>query len=509
MTVMYACQRALLRLVAAVGVAGVVSGCVSGPAPAAVQLPEGDGIALVKLVTNPSFRRDGPAHLSFIQLQSLQQVGDDPTSSVGLGRVDGGTDATAIFAATLKAGRYRIVKARGSLPDIVFDYPLDHVFDTFEVRRGEVTLLGTWMMLSTAPRRFRLGYLPPDAELRESFERLFPLVTEQVRGKDVLALDMTPALQAAAADTLGFSRNFLAVNGLWQDARGDFYAGSRLGKVLRRPVGTRKWQELDLGTRREVLTVRPYAGGLLAGGEEGLLRFSDNGGKTWVSLAPPAWGVIHTLEVLGDGRVAAVVRVGTEWTVFVSEDPRKGAWRSLGVVYGRASRSPPSIFAAHGGSGWWPPCVVFTPGQVSVMNREGSLYSMDLSTAKVTQNFAHSRMMRLSAAGDGTLVMHTEAMFQGTQLSTDSGLTWTDLKGGSGLPVFRDRQHGYLVKRSSVMATRDAGKTWTEAGEELPWKERELKTVAIDRIDGSLLAVSYDGAVWRSADEGGSWTRER
>src|SRR5947208_837408 len=67
-------------------------------------------------------------------------------------------------------------------------------------------------------------------------------------------------------------------------ASGAIYAGSALGQVLVRPAGQPRWQQLDTGTTREILSVAESGGSLVAAGEEGFLVRSTDGGLIVVSL---------------------------------------------------------------------------------------------------------------------------------------------------------------------------------------------------------------------------------
>lgn len=483
------------------------------------QLSGNEGAVVLRFITNEAELHSPVKALFQVNLQRVYPPEDVDIAGLTLARTRAVTHGSAIFSGTLKPGRYKVLSASGVVGGYPYNYsyrfPLGATIDTFEVHKGEVTLLGTVLVQPTQGSRFRLGYLPPDAELMETFERLFPAMAQQTRGRPFHSLEMTPELNQAHADAPKMKRLSYAVNGLWQSDKGDFFAGSRMGKILWKRVSETHWREFDVGSWREVLSVRPYAGGVLAAGEEGLLRHSVDEGKTWVALTPPDGGLIYAIEPMEQNKLLAVVRHGDIWSAYLTDDARLGGWRKVGVLVGEepaiaALRTVGLAAADAAENALWPPGVVVRGNTVGLMLRDGAFHLLDIATGQVEHLPTKLMMHSLAALPDGTLLLRGQGFGDqpSTLLSADGGRSWNDLW-ASGVAAFANSQRGFVARKSSLSMTVDTGKTWTLMNGDIPWLPAELRTLTVDRLDGSLVAVLFGGRIFRSVDQGKSWKRER
>lgn len=495
-------RRGVLLLCAA-----VLTGCAAVPISTARKLTGDEGAVVLKFITNSRAESDPAETLSTITLERERA----PTAASAsaelftLVRTRSVTHTTAVFSGMVPPGRYTVVNAVGGVGNTTYTFPIGSMMGKFEVKKGEVSLLGTMLVQPLEGSRFNVGYVPPDAELSETFEQLFPALAEQTRGKPVNSFESTADLTRRAA--LGPLIKQLArpVNGLMQTDKGEFYAGGKLGKVSWRPAGERRWQHGDVGGWREVMSLRPYRGGLLAAGEEGLLRHSSDNGKTWVSLTPPDRGLILTAEPLANGKVVALVRRDEQWTAYVSDDVLAGAWRKLGSFADERSYNVPGQKAV--------PLVM--GHELGLMMPTGEMQVVDSNTGNVDRRSTGLSLFNARAYPDGLLVMQGAIMLRKTLVSTDSGKTWVDLEIHRGIShvAFADRKKAYalgpLAGEWVLMLSLDGGRTWAKAGGTPTGANLgEVRELVVDRADGSLLAFMQGGRVLRSSDQGKTWGRE-
>lgn len=480
----------------------LLSGCAS-PNPATVTIDKGEGAVVLRVVFDQS-EKSGLLQLSMaaehVELERVTTAPDQIARSYWVPGTVSPTRSASVYGGPLKAGQYKIVGLRGSSGNWTGKIPFGSLFDTVEIRDGEVTFLGTVLIKPTGGSALSFGYVPPDAELTQLFEQRFPTLAAQVKGRPAHALELTPESNAAAGRAQLFKRDKSAViNGLWQDEKGNFFAGSRMGKVLLKQAGQQGWRETNVGSWRSVSSVKPYRSGLIAGGEDGLFKITADG-KTWSDLVPPAWGQIAHVEVVRNDRLVVVVRGETGWTAFATEDPVGGAWKPLGTLPMQNGVMP------------------FPPYGVSFVRRDDALviggsaqdriHFMDLGNGSVEsiQNpvvMVHS----ISPQANGSLVIRGAVFKHAAMLSEDGGRTWRELK-SRGFVAFKDSLHAYFVYDMHVAYSRDGGNKWVYQ-DDASWKEGDVRDFVIDRSDQSLLVFLHNGSIHRSRDEGATWTRER
>ncbi|UVH58471.1 glycoside hydrolase [Variovorax paradoxus] len=497
----------VLRYLSFLAACAVLVACTTAPIASQQTLTGQEGAVVLKLITNSPGENDPAESLSSLHLERVLAPGEKQTGRdlVTLVRTRQATYTTAVFSGMVNPGRYVIKNAMGGQGNMVYTFPIDAKFGSFDVVKGEVTLLGTLLIQPRMGTRFFIAYVPPEEELQKSFETLYPALASQTRGRPTHGFTPTADLERRAALTSESKRRASLWNGLVQTADGEFMAGSKLGKVLWRKAGTTRWKELDVGTWREVLSVRPFRGGLLAAGEEGLLRLSTDEGLSWKQFAPPDDGLIQLAQPMSDGSVVVFSRSDRLWSAYVSEDLDAGKWRKLGEFPDTQSINVP----------WKRTMVVGLPNAAGVMMPNGDLHMTDGKT--VTRVSNGQSTLDVNALPDGTLVSQTVLMTKSTLLSKDVGKTWTDLNTSRFVVTiaFKDSKTAYAVSPIApgvfpgplgLMTTRDGGKSWAHTGSSPgltgPYAVRQMM---VDRSDGSLLAFLPDNAIVRSADEGKTW----
>jgi hypothetical protein len=299
-----------------------------------------------------------------------------------------------------------------------------------------------------------------------------------------------------------------ALNGLNADFSGAVLAGGRMGRVLWHKPGESRWRVLQLDTWKEVLSVRPFRGGLLAAGEEGLLRYSGDEGRTWQPLTPPDQGLIAAAEPIAGGKLIALVRRDTTWTAYASDDPLAGTWRKIGSFAQQHSLNVP----------WQNAIPLAGRDRAGIMMPNGEFYVVDGSRELIESHSTGLSTLGAEVLPDGMLLVRGAIMTATTLLSKDGGKTWADLKTSRFMQAitFADPQTAYAVGpvdpglfagTFALMVSHDGAKTWTKAGEVPGGLPGAARTLFYDRSDKALLAFMQDGHVLRSTDEGKTWTR--
>lgn len=494
----------------------VLAACAIKPIGPGDTLKPDEGAFVFKVITDTT-RGDSLLYLiDTVEMQS-EDGPNEPIFIAGTGQRDATTPESMTFSGKLKPGRYKFVRGRHhAAPANIFD-PRNLLMDmghlgSFNVRAGEVTRLGTLILHpigEVAPTRsftgytianMGYGYVPPDAEMQKSLEQYYPALAEQAKTRASNGFNLTPDLNLAAELALNYKKSSRYINSIWQDERGNFFVGKSMGNVLLKQAGRPGWRQVDVGSWRGVHSVKPYGSGLIAGGEEGLLKFSSDGGNAWTDLVLPAWGHVEHIEVVHGNRVAVVIRRGSTWRVFVSEDARSGEWKHLGALPMERAISiyPPfsPSYVRHGNT-----LVVGGGGQFK-------MHIMDLGSGNVETLPNPAPMVhQINAQANGSLVMRGSVLKYVSMLSDDGGKTWRELK-PRGLVAFKDPSNAYFVYDMHVAYSRDGGNKWVYQ-DNASWKEGEVREFQVDRSDQSLLVFLYDGAIHRSRDEGATWTKER
>jgi photosystem II stability/assembly factor-like uncharacterized protein len=229
---------------------------------------------------------------------------------------------------------------------------------------------------------------------------------------------------------------------------GYFAVGER-GHVLRSSDG-KSWTQMKVPTRSALTTIATVDGQLWAGGHDGVIIHSPDGGQTWQAQRRDPYE-------LAAGEQSA------------DHDPRQGA-PILDIYFsdakdGFAVGAHSLMLVTHDGGATWTPkeaVAASTAPAPAAAPMKGDLFSKaDLQL----EDEADPHFNAVGSAGSGTLVIVGE---RGTLLrSTDAGESWQKLGfpyKGSMFGVL-DLGNGSLLAyglRGNVFQSRDAGSTWTK-----------------------------------------------
>jgi len=501
----------LLRALALGWLASVLAaGCAAPPIAKEQKLSGNEGAVVLKLITGGNADSDAADTLSMLQLERIAPTEQKRTNErVSLMRTRQTTQSSAVFSGMLAPGRYKILNATGGQGDMTYTFPMEAMVSPFDVKYGEVTLLGTVVVQQTGGRRFNVGYVPPDEEFRATFQDLFPGLVEQTRDRPVNSFDLTLEMQGRAALAPRLKALATPSGGVHVAGDGGVYLGGRMGKALWRDPLERAWHRADVGSWKAVESVRPYKNGLLVAGEEGLLRYSADEGRTWRALNAPTRGLIAAAEPLPNGKVVLLARHGSEWSAYISDDALAGPWRKLGTFADERSLNVP----------WQLAKAVATGNRAGVMMPNGVFHVVDGDTGQIEHVSTGLSAFTVAAMPDGMLVMQGAIVTRTTLISIDGGKTWTDLDTNRFIQTiaFADRRTAYAIGPIkpgvfsgdfALMASSDGAKTWTRTGDLPGGKPFDTRELRWDRQNAALLAFMRDGSVMRSVDRGQSWTRE-
>jgi hypothetical protein len=491
-----------------------LAGCATSPPPisSAQTLVGEQGAAVIRLITNGAEVNDPTETLSTLTLKRDLPPGVRASAedTAILRRTREMTHSTAVFSGMVAPGRYRLSHANGTFANTTYTFPLAGTLGSFEVKSGEVSLLGTLLVQPQPGQRFLVGYLAPEAELTNTFRSLFPAMAEQTRGHAFNTFEPSAELARATELAQAFRSLTTALNGIESTSDGSLLAGSKMGRVIWRKPGEPLARALQIDTWLEVLSVRPYRQGLLAAGEEGLLRYSLDEGKTWQALPAPAPGLIAAAEPLSNGNVLALVRRGTQWSAHVSDDPLVGGWRQIATFEQERSINLP----------WQNATVLAGRDRAGVFMPNGEFLVVDGSSETLERQSIGVSTWGAQLLADGTLLSQGGTLTRTTFISTDGGQQWRDLDTSRfvGAITAADATTFYAVAPIkpgifagiyALMVSRDGAKTWTKSGEVPGGNPAAVRSLLVDRHDGALLAVLSHGRVMRSTDEGATWARSR
>ncbi len=495
-------------------VLAILAGCATSPPPigSAQTLSGPEGAVVIRLITNGAEANDPTETLSSLTLKRELPPGVQASAedTAILRRTREMTNSTAVFSGMVAPGRYRLSHANGFFANTTYTFPLAGRLGSFEVKAREVSLPGTLLVQPQPGQRFLVGYLAPDAELTNTFNTLFPALAQQTRGQAPNQFGPSDELTRSAALAPIMRNLTTALNGIESTADGSLLAGSKMGRVIWRKPGEPLARALQIDSWLEVLSVRPYRQGLLAAGEEGLLRYTSDEGKTWQTLPAPAAGMIAAAEPLANGKVLALVRRGTQWSAHLSDDPFVGNWRALATFEQERSINMP----------WQNAIVLAGRDRAGVFMPNGEFLVVDGSTGALERRSIGVTTSGAQLLADGTLLAQGGNLTRTTYISTDGGRQWRDLDTSRFVTAITATDAktffavapvdpGIFAGTYALMVSRDGAKTWKKSGEVPGGNAALVRSLMVDRQDGALLAVLSQGRVMRSTDEGVTWTRVR
>lgn len=495
----------------------LLTGCISSKPLDVAKPPSSDSGAVVLRIVSDGYH----GHRDFTRFVLAARIRRDGASAgsgpsrVRLVRERGATNSSVVLGGVVAPGLYYLE----GLETGQESYPFKEDALRFEVKAGGTSFLGTLVYYGggEVPQ-----HVPLDAASRESFEQSFPAIFGTLSAKRELMLPVSSGLPDALRSVSALKRYAQASDQWAQLENGDFAAPGRLGTVLYRKQGSSRRVVLDVGDWREVLAVSAFMGGLLVAGEEGLLRFSADGGATWRAMPSPGRGMIRAVRPLTQGGVMAIVRTGDRWSAHATQDAFAGGWREVAEFSFEESRGADDPLVSRAGGtqkrdlpdpDWQPlPRVVGVANGVGLMRTDGAYRLVDPS-GQVRSALA-GPVADLKATRDGLLSIRKWRAV-GMSLSADEGMTWSDLRLlPSTLAVaFQDRRTYFAIAAASAdglrrqyatYVTRDGGETWSQSGTS-PVEPGQAVRLWVT-TEGALQIEVETGDVLQSVDAGARWT---
>ncbi|HTO52562.1 MAG TPA: hypothetical protein VMR50_04175 [Myxococcota bacterium] len=481
-----------------------------------------DGLVVLRVVSN----------LEYPGWYRLTLKADGSTDSFQLNPVPYAVQGSYVFAALLPQGLYTPDQLLGGRNEGSYVYqvtaPLTTQLGTFRVEPGRVTNLGTLVYqpgtkLDKQGSQFWVALDPTPAPARELLRAHYANLAEAVSGKPELGWASQRAVAERPAILSAARASARALNGAVVTPGNTVYAGGRLGQVFVGPELGSRWLRLDTGSVHELLCVLPLGDGrILAGGEEGLLVYSQDGGKAWrpVALAHPN-EMVSYLAAAPDRTLYLVAESETDTVIYTSSDPAAG-WHELK----RFGPLPE-------GSLWWGPQswkekrtpsgatlraqpYALTARALFVLRQPKTIYRYDLQERRWDESdSAPAPIFSIETTGDGYLFAIPVGglkMFG----SPDGGKTWQSREYFAlhVPPAFADRDHGYmaalpygLTQSWRTMKTTDGGSSWTESGK-LP-ANTYAERLVLDPSGKKLIALTPSHQLYVSSDDGQTWLGPR
>jgi photosystem II stability/assembly factor-like uncharacterized protein len=463
---------------------------------------------------------------------------------------EGGRRSTQVFAQQLAPGRYK----PGSLRTGGVTIPLAANDLDFEVQSGRITNLGTLILQPMGNSEYTVLPFPGADDLREVLARDVPalvaaggeplgwtggkgadgtalgprwtVVSNTVAGGIVGTITMNliqakiesdgktapvaawkettdPAVRLRMAKQSTYS-----LNALQTLPTGEIVAGTNLGQVMLRDPQS-GWQRFDLQDPREITALHaPSRERMVAGGEEGLLVSTQDGGKTWTRHKPPVAGelIVHIAE--HEGQLLVLGVVGDDFSLHATRDLASGEWREL-----RKDKQDFSGLRLH-------------PHMQAMGTVQGGRYYMvvpgrpiqvlDLATGAWTAAKLDGPFRFMGAVKDGFAYATGAIPRVAPYLSRDGGASWTKLENPCSATFsgvlsvsFLSPSEAYLLCFETGMwsstyklkRTKDAGASWADVGKEL--EGRPLQMYATPEL---VLYAEPTGGIRASRDGGLTWT---
>ena len=514
-------------------------------------LEANNGFVLIRIVTNAAVPQVLMGYNTRWRDLVLQSA--DGTEVKLSSAPDAGRRSTQVFAQPLAEGRYKPVALRSGGAGI----PLAPNDLEFEVKRGRVTNLGTLIVQPTGNNEFTLLLYPGAEDMREYLARELPALAA-VAGADTpgwrggkgadgtasgprwlvvsntaaggivgtITMNLIQAKLDADAKTApvvawkeaidGAARLRLAkqysysLNGLQRLPDGRIAAGSNLGQVLLRDPAT-GWQRIDLEDPREITALyAPDGNRMVAGGEEGLLVSTQDGGKTWARHKPAIAGglIVHIAEREGEVFVLSVV--DDDFWLHSTRDLGSGEWRELrhekmDFLGLRIHPHMQAMGALHEGRYY-----MVVPGQ--------AIHILDLGTRTWSSAKPDSPLRFMGAVKDGFAYATGAINRVAPYLSRDGGATWKKLENRctatfSGVlsVAFLSPNEAYLLcyevgmwsNSYAIKRTADGGATWKDVLADVPGRPYQM--YATPEV---LLYSDVTGQIHASRDGGATWAEE-
>ena len=435
-----------------------------------------------------------------------------------------GFRTTRSYLGALPPGRYRFVDFQAVdckmlCADPALPAPMD--MPEFEISTGRVRYLGTIALAmlsnsySTNPNAFRNYWSwnhRPEAKEAKHMLGAYPALSSFAasldsgwHGTETATAEMSRIQMKAR------SYGMLGATDFGEDG---FYFSSHNGMIKRyRPGGA--LELLDTGHDLMVTSVRELAGGhLFTTGEAGMLRYSADGGMTWVDRSEGLpFGLTTNAVVIGDDEVAFTLQKNEAVSLYRGK-ASGGEWRKIGDF--------PLVFATWTGLPGAQPELFHHNGTLVLTLPSRKLAVIDLASGTSELRDPPGSIALTKLSGDGVLRCScAKTIAVSPYESRDYGKTWTPAAFSRflGLPEFHDAQNGFSyqgavfsTKKTGLSFTRDGGKTWDLTN--YPELSQAWWQPAYSRNGKVLMlySISFFGqtalqVVKTSVDGGKSWQR--
>lgn len=501
----------------AAGLITTLAGCISSKPldeVSTVQSLNGQGAAVLRIAYDRNPER-GDTETNIISVR-VSRVDGGGRHRARLVRSSYGTYFTSTMGGVLEPGTYSMYVVEMLWEGEKRSLRLTENDLQFEVRPNSISVVGTLVIDRGGANAV---YLPPQTDAVAPWvSQAFPLA-EKPGVKTDYAPNVSTKLPTPNDGGAELKRRAQATASWVQLPNGNFAAPGRLGTVLHRHRTSSKAETIDVGTWSTVLFVGGVDNGVVVAGEEGLLRFSADGRSGWRQLRGPARGAIHAIQAFGSGKVAAMVRSGDRWHVFVTGDLFSGQWQELvGFSFQSAdgSRASDGSFSLHlqRQTPLVIPFVVSAPDKLGIVQFDGAYQVVDLRSGKLVTGSLGPLVREISATREGTVVVKSKGS-AGLVVSADGGASWQAMNPPTAavLTATKDYQTHYAIVSESaggqisgfsLQGSRDGGASWARAGA-VPLRLGQAERLWI--LANTLQIETSDGGVLESSDEGKTWGR--
>lgn len=470
--------------------------------------------------------------------------------------------STQIFIGQLPQGTYELLELK-----VISTYgnrtysswlPLDKL-GTFKVIPGHVTNLGTIICQPVDARRYHFIHINNDTELQELIKNSYPVIYKAASGKKMIEWD-NAALAGLTLQEVKFQKEmigwdyksplantFIALinlinhlqnsetevaqknilnksamlslakassagfNNPRQIATGEIFAGSKLGQILVKERDG-KWTQLDTGYMHEIIAVLPInRNTIYAGGEQGLLLVTKDGGRSWKKIETPLKSSILFIEWV-NGRFF----IGSD-LFYETSDIFSNNWKAIGAI------NPNNTYR-----GALPSNKLNYPEYTSYIDKgkfylfipyNSTIFVLDLSTniwSAVKTPFDDGNIYSLK---NGFFFNVGYSLWLGPRIavSHDFGNSWITTHDAVGVlysPIFKDNYNGFVLRYNvlssniTLRKTHNSGENWKEVNDFNDLKLPHPAKLFYDYVNNKLY-FAVDGVIYIASDDLQTWTRVR
>lgn len=495
------------------------------------------GLVIVRIVSNEDFVGYN-FDRSWDQLSIRLKTNEEEARTFKLTRTFSPTmRSTQIFSNQLPEGTYNLLELRvsGTKGNFKYNYwlPLDNL-GTFKIVSGHITNLGTIICQPVGGNRYQFIHTNIDSELHEMIANSYPVINKIAAGKKMIGWENESILENTfiapsnylkslesrvtqknilnKSATLSFAKENSAVfNNPRQIATGEIFAGSKLGQVLVKERDG-KWSQLDTGFTREITAVLPIdRNTIFAGGEEGMLLLTNDGGRSWKKVGTPLKTSIFFLEQV-NGRFF----IGSD-LFYETRDIYSNNWKVIDAI--KPNKTYTGVILSN---------KVNYPQYASYIDKgkfylfipyNSTIFVLDLSTniwSTVKTPFDDGNIYSLK---NGFFYNVGWSLWLGPQVrvSHDFGNSWKTINDNFGIlysPVFKDNQNGFVLrynglsKNVTLRKTHDGGENWKEVNDFNDLKLPHPTKLFYDYVNNKLY-YAVDGMIYIASDDLQTWTRVR